>query len=183
MFISFICWSVSIIFIFLGFQVRFNGSNFTVWDVGGQDKLRPLWRSYTRCTDGIIFVVDSSKEERIEEAKLELQKVCKGLHTNKNILVPILVLANKQDLPRSIDGVRLEKLLGLKDFPGVQWHLQPTCAITGEGLEEGMEMLQEMIARRRKGSNRHHMAKNGFKTASNTKLSSRKLHRSHSHVC
>ena len=83
-------------------QVRLNGSTFTVWDVGGQDKLRPLWRSYTRCTDGIIFVVDSTKEERLEEAKLELQKICKSTVTgtaagarNKNS-IPVLVLANMQ---------------------------------------------------------------------------------------
>lgn len=24
------------------------GAQFLVWDVGGQEKLRPLWRSYTR---------------------------------------------------------------------------------------------------------------------------------------
>ena len=73
-----------------------------MWDVGGQDKLRPLWRSYTRCTDGIIFVVDSTKEERLEEAKLELQKICKSTVTgtaagarNKNS-IPVLVLANMQ---------------------------------------------------------------------------------------
>ena len=77
------------------------GSSFTVWDVGGQDKLRPLWRSYTRCTDGIIFVVDSTKEERLEEAKLELQKICKSTVgsaagvRNKNS-IPVLVLANMQ---------------------------------------------------------------------------------------
>merc|ERR1719376_1956023 len=59
-------------------KIRFNGSSFMVWDVGGQDKLRPLWRSYTRCTDGIIFVVDSSREETLEEAKLELQKIYKS---------------------------------------------------------------------------------------------------------
>ena len=59
-------------------QIRYNGSTFMVWDVGGQDKLRPLWRSYTRCTDGIIFVVDSSREESLEEAKLELQNICKA---------------------------------------------------------------------------------------------------------
>ena len=75
-----------------------------MWDVGGQDKLRPLWRSYTRCTDGIIFVVDSTKEERLEEAKLELQKICKSTVgsasasagvRNKNS-IPVLVLANMQ---------------------------------------------------------------------------------------
>ena len=71
--------------------------------MGGQDKTRPLWRSYTRCTDGIIFVVDSSDAERLEEAKLELLKICKL--TEKHT-VPILVLANKQDLPCAMDTAR-----------------------------------------------------------------------------
>lgn len=43
---------------------KIKGTSFLIWDIGGQDKLRPLWRSYTRCTDGIIFVVDSVDEER-----------------------------------------------------------------------------------------------------------------------
>ncbi|CAJ0968233.1 unnamed protein product [Ranitomeya imitator] len=47
------------------------------WDVGGQEKLRPLWKSYTRCTDGIVFVVDSVDAERMEEAKTELYKITK----------------------------------------------------------------------------------------------------------
>ena len=46
-----------------------------IWDVGGQDKIRPLWKSYTRCTDGIVFVVDSVDGERLEEAKCELHKM------------------------------------------------------------------------------------------------------------
>ena len=69
------------------------GHNFLVWDVGGQDKTRPLWRSYTRCTDGIIFVVDSRDTDRLEEAKLELLKIAK---LTERYCVPILVLANKQ---------------------------------------------------------------------------------------
>lgn len=48
-----------------------------IWDVGGQDKIRPLWRSYTRCTDGIVFVVDSVDVDRIDEAKCELYKMAK----------------------------------------------------------------------------------------------------------
>lgn len=46
-------------------------------DVGGQEKLRPLWRSYTRCTDGIIFVIDSVDLERMEEAKMEVSLIGK----------------------------------------------------------------------------------------------------------
>ena len=100
-----------------------------MWDVGGQDKLRPLWRSYTRCTDGIIFVVDSTKVDRLEEAKLELLKICK---THKQSQIPVLILANKQDLPVAIDADKVEASLGLKELgPSAPWHLQATCAVTG----------------------------------------------------
>ena len=160
------------------FQIRLNGTNFTVWDVGGQDKLRPLWRSYTRCTDGIIFVVDSCKEERLEEAKLELMRFCKPASTSaKSVGIPVLVLANKQDLPTAVDTKKLESLLGLKDLgPSVPWHLQPTCAVTGEGLQEGMKKLHEMIVRKRRLSK---VSGGGLSKSSST----RKLQRSHSHVC
>ncbi len=169
-----------------------NGSNFTVWDVGGQDRLRPLWRSYTRCTDGIIFVVDSTKEDRIEEAKLELQKICKSTVNGggggggfKKNSIPVLVLANMQDLPDAMEAAKVESLLGLRDVLGAarQWHLQPTCAVTGDGLQEGMEKLQEMIANRRKAAKVSlGNPAAGVRSTSATKLNSKKLQRSHSHV-
>ena len=46
-----------------------------VQDVGGQDKIRPLWRHYFQNTQGLIFVVDSNDRERISEAQDELQKM------------------------------------------------------------------------------------------------------------
>ena len=46
--------------------------------------------------------------------------------------VPTVVLANKQDLPVALDVEQLETMLGLKELgPTVPWHLQPTCAVTG----------------------------------------------------
>lgn len=54
------------------------GITFQVWDVGGQEKLRPLWRSYTRRTDGLVFVVDSAETERLEEARMELHRISKA---------------------------------------------------------------------------------------------------------
>ena len=50
---------------------------------------------------------------------------------------------------------KLEPLLGLRDLGSMrQWHLQPTCAVTGDGLHEGMERLREMILRRRRQNGR-----------------------------
>ncbi|XP_017056793.1 ADP-ribosylation factor-like protein 4A isoform X1 [Drosophila ficusphila] len=89
------------------------GVHFLVWDVGGQEKLRPLWRSYTRCTDGILFVIDSVDTERMEEAKMELMRTAK---CPDNQGVPVLILANKQDLPNACGAIELEKLLGLNEL-------------------------------------------------------------------
>ncbi len=119
--------------------MRINGAAFTVWDVGGQDKMRPLWRSYTRATDAIIFVVDSSKADRLEEASLELQRFCKTS-------VPVLVLANKQDLPGALEAAEVEQRLGLSKLGASDARVQAVCAVTGDGLDEGLGVLQDMIA-------------------------------------
>lgn len=84
----------------LGFNVEtveYKNIQFTVWDVGGQDKIRPLWRHYFQNTQGIIFVVDSNDRDRIApEARDELQRMLNEDEL-KNAL--LLVFANKQDLP------------------------------------------------------------------------------------
>merc|ERR1712151_158705 len=54
----------------IGFNVEtveYKNISFTVWDVGGQDKIRPLWRHYYQNTQGVIFVVDSNDRERIDD--------------------------------------------------------------------------------------------------------------------
>jgi ADP-ribosylation factor-like protein 4 len=160
------------------------GQTFLLWDVGGQEKTRPLWRSYTRCTDGIIFVVDSSDAERLEEAKLELLKIAK---LTERFAVPILVLANKQDLPTAAEPAKLEKGLGLASElgRGVGWAIQPCCAVTGEGLEEGLASLQEMILKRRRSggglAGRAPSAAGKAFGGGGGNKAQRKVQRSHSH--
>ena len=75
------------------------GLTMTVWDVGGQTKIRPLWRHYYNNTDGIIWIVDSCDTERFRESLEELQ----GALNDEGMTpgVPILLFANKQDLPNA----------------------------------------------------------------------------------
>jgi len=86
-------WRLVNITLTLGFNVEtveYKNISFTVWDVGGQDKIRPLWRHYYQNTQvrhqvmvslalinfkGLIFVVDSSDRERIQESHDELHKM------------------------------------------------------------------------------------------------------------
>ncbi|CAN6446289.1 unnamed protein product [Victoria cruziana] len=62
----------------IGFNVEtveYKNISFTVWDVGGQDKIRPLWRHYFQNTQGLIFVVDSNDRDRVIEARDELHRM------------------------------------------------------------------------------------------------------------
>ena len=70
------------------------GLAFTVWDLGGGIRTRPLWRNYFPNNDGLLFMVDSSDRKRIAEARKELFSV---LDSDDMIGVPVVILANKQD--------------------------------------------------------------------------------------
>jgi len=83
----------------VGFNVEtvtYKNVKFNVWDVGGQDKIRPLWRHYYTGTQGLVFVVDSQDRERVDEAKQELHRILSDREMKDCLL---LVFANKQDLP------------------------------------------------------------------------------------
>jgi GTPase SAR1 family protein len=66
-----------------------------MWDIGGQKAIRPYWKNYYDNTDGMVFVVDSSDEERLNECVEELNSL---LTEEALAKVPLLVYANKQDL-------------------------------------------------------------------------------------
>ncbi|XP_070703854.1 ADP-ribosylation factor-like protein 4D [Pempheris klunzingeri] len=125
-----------------------NTTTFQVWDVGGQDKLRPLWKSYTRRTDGLVFVVDAAETERMEEAKVELHRITRSA---ENQGVPVLVLVNKQDLDGAISVQEAEKVLALHELSSSTLHHTQGCsALDGQGLQPGLEKLYEMILKRKK---------------------------------
>ncbi|KAJ2610748.1 Arf GTPase arf1 [Coemansia sp. RSA 1365] len=125
----------------IGFNVEtveYKNISFTVWDVGGQDKIRPLWRHYFQNTQGIIFVVDSNDRDRIAEARDELQRMLNEDELKEAVL---LVYANKQDLPNAMNNEEIIESLNLGMIRKRQWFIQKTCATTGEGLEGGLGWL------------------------------------------
>lgn len=130
----------------IGFNVEtieYKGICFSVWDVGGQDKIRPLWRHYYHNTEGIIFVVDSNDRERIPLARDELHKM---LAEEELQDAAVLILANKQDIPGALSAADLMKGLDLGSVGGARkWHIQPTIATSGEGLYEGLCWLKDTL--------------------------------------
>merc|ERR1712072_425769 len=134
----------------IGFNVEtveYKNISFTVWDVGGQDKIRPLWRHYFQNTQGLVFVVDSNDRERAKEAREELNRM---LNEDELRDAALLVFANKQDLPNAMTASELTTALGLHDLRNRSWYIQATCATNGEGLYEGLDWLANELKNSKK---------------------------------
>ena len=133
----------------IGFNVEtldYKGLNFTVWDVGGQDKIRVLWKHYYQNTDGLIFVVDSNDQDRIEDAAEELKKM---LAEEELKDCAVLVMANKQDLNGALAPGEVTKRLGMGDLKGRTWLVQGTSATTGQGLKEGLDWMASVLLKKK----------------------------------
>eukprot|EP01012_Entosiphon_sulcatum_P062043 TRINITY_DN8814_c0_g1_i2.p1 TRINITY_DN8814_c0_g1~~TRINITY_DN8814_c0_g1_i2.p1 ORF type:complete len:350 (+),score=48.71 TRINITY_DN8814_c0_g1_i2:162-1211(+) len=124
-------------------SVQYKNVHFTVWDVGGRDRIRALWRHYYVGISGIIFVVDSNDRGRMDQAKEELDRL-----QDEDLLrsAALLVLANKQDLPNAMSSAEVVAQLNLHNRRTRRWFIQATCATSGDGLYEGLEWLSGAIA-------------------------------------
>jgi small GTP-binding protein len=118
------------------------GMLMTVWDVGGRSAMRLLWKHYFVGSTGFVFVIDSNDRDRVEQAKDELHRALKALDDVCPTSVPLLVFANKMELPRAMSTEEVAHSLGL-DRLRRAWFIQPCCAVKNEGVHEGFAWLAE----------------------------------------
>lgn len=129
----------------IGFNVEtvtYKNIRFQVWDLGGQSSIRPYWRCYYQNTNAIIYVVDSADSERLGIAKDELINM---LEEDELRDTPLVVFANKQDLPGAASEAAVSEALGLTTMKNRQWAIFKTSAIKGVGLYEGLDWLVNTI--------------------------------------
>lgn len=130
----------------IGFNVEtvspVKGVTFTVWDVGGQEKIRALWQHYFANSQGLLFIVDSADAARMAEAGDELFSIIKSPDMRG---VPVVVVANKQDLPGALSTSQVADQLGLDQVRDRKWHVQGACAKTGDGIYEAMGEMARLV--------------------------------------
>lgn len=97
----------------IGINVSHKNIILQAWDVGGRSKIRPLLRHYYQNTEAVIFVVDSSDEERLPEAERELLSLVSESELEG---VPVAVALNKWDLSRHMSRERMHQALGLAEL-------------------------------------------------------------------
>ena len=124
------------------------------WDVSGPLPPRPpqLCRDYYQALgeEGkLVFVVDSNDRDYLgDDAVAAAQQRGMARHELHKLLdqddlcgMPLLVFANKQDLPGALSAAEVTERLGLEELRDRPWHVQACCATTGDGLQEGLDWL------------------------------------------
>ncbi|ORY84926.1 ADP-ribosylation factor family-domain-containing protein [Protomyces lactucae-debilis] len=132
----------------LGFSIRtvqFGGFKLDIWDVGGQKTLRSYWRNYFESTDGLIWVVDATDHDRMQDSREELH----ALLTEERLLgADLLVLANKTDILGCMTSAQIEQALLLGAIRGHRWRIFEVSAYTGKNVKEGFEYLVSNASQR-----------------------------------
>ncbi|XP_031785077.1 ADP-ribosylation factor-like protein 5B [Nasonia vitripennis] len=119
-------------------EVVWKNIHFIMWDLGGQQSLRAAWSTYYTNTEFIIVVIDSMDRERLGVIREELYSMLERDELNK---AAVLVYANKQDLKGSMSATEISRQLDLTSIKKHPWHIQSCCALTGEGLYQGLEWI------------------------------------------
>ncbi|XP_072295389.1 ADP ribosylation factor like GTPase 3, like 1 [Eucyclogobius newberryi] len=128
-------------------SVASHGMKLNVWDIGGQRKIRAFWKKYLDNTDLLIYVIDSADKKRFEETGLELSE----LIDEENLKgVPVLIFANKQDLATASPASEIAEGLNLHTYRDREWQIQACSAVSGEGVQDGMNWICSNIANRKK---------------------------------
>ncbi|XP_042153678.1 ADP-ribosylation factor-like protein 13B isoform X2 [Oncorhynchus tshawytscha] len=125
----------------------------TIFDLGGGKRIRGIWKNYYSESYGVVFVVDSSDVQRIQETRDTMAEVLRHPRISGK---PVLVLANKQDRDGAlaeadiIENLSLEKLVNENKC---LCQIEPCSAVLGYGkkgdksIRNGLNWLLNNIAK------------------------------------
>jgi ADP-ribosylation factor-like protein 13B len=119
-----------------------------VYDLGGAKNIRRVWRSYLAEVHAVVYVVDAADSGRFEECRKVLHETLEQQHLHQK---PILIFANKQDLPTAAPAVEVAKQLGLSELQRNRFHVLACTAKTTPGqladprLREGLSWLVSAV--------------------------------------
>jgi ADP-ribosylation factor-like protein 6 len=118
--------------------------------MSGASKYRNLWESHIKDCQAVVFVVDSSDKFRMVVAKSEIEILLKH---PEMVRVPLLVFANKMDVPGALNFSQVSEQLELSEINDHDWHIvyeqirscfifiRSSNALTGQGVDEGTDWV------------------------------------------
>ncbi|XP_074642363.1 ADP-ribosylation factor-related protein 1-like isoform X2 [Tubulanus polymorphus] len=114
------------------------------WDLGGQDDLQTLWDKYYIESHAVIYVIDSSDSERLEESKQAFEKM---LSSEALDGVLLLVLANKQDVQShlSVGDIKSAFRDSSNKIGSRDCRVLGVSALNGDGVDTGIQWVAQHV--------------------------------------
>ncbi|KAG1359217.1 ADP-ribosylation factor-related protein 1 [Cocos nucifera] len=125
-------------------RIEASNAKLVFWDLGGQIGLRTIWEKYYDEAHAIIYVIDATCPSLFEDSKSALEKVLRHGDLRG---APLLILANKQDLPGAVSAEELARYLDLKELDGRLCMFQAVSAYDGMGIKSAIDWLVEVMER------------------------------------
>eukprot|EP01132_Coremiostelium_polycephalum_P005612 gene5612-6984_t len=125
----------------IGFNMKkVTKGNVTIklWDIGGQPRFRIMWERYCRGVNAILYVVDSVDREKFEQSKAALHDLISKPPLQH---IPLLVVANKNDLPNCADVEEVIAALDLKSILGREVCCYSISAKNSVNIDKTLEWL------------------------------------------
>jgi len=129
-------------------KIKVGGALIRFWDLGGEKSLRPIWNKYIEDANALIYCVDASNPDKLEDAK----ETFDSLMSRRELeLLPVLIVANKQDSEGAEDVNFIKNYFGIRDVQerGNECHVITCSAITGEGIKQGIDWLVNTLTSKR----------------------------------
>eukprot|EP00045_Choanoeca_perplexa_P010668 m.109692 g.109692 ORF g.109692 m.109692 type:complete len:200 (-) comp15351_c1_seq1:119-718(-) len=127
-------------------HVDVRSARLTFWDLGGQSDLQELWNNYYKECHGIIYVVDSADQERLDESRQTFDKMISSPDLNE---VPTLVVCNKQDIEDAMTIADVKHVfnqsaykLGVRDCK-----VHSISATNGDNVQGCIDWMLQAVAR------------------------------------
>ncbi|KAL4433169.1 hypothetical protein ABPG74_010864 [Tetrahymena malaccensis] len=128
-------------------QVEYKNLKLTIWDFSGRLKFQNMWLNYLQGFDALIYVLDSADTERMEESKQALETI---IQSSDMADIPVLILANKQDIA-TMNVSEISNKLQMHTIKGIgDWFIQGCCAQNGEGILNGLDWLSKTLNKQQK---------------------------------
>jgi small GTP-binding protein len=122
--------------------IKIDGLRLGLTDLGGKEPFRKsLWESYISKSDALIYVVDATKEERIEESKNWFARALKWVREKS----PVLVLINTWDEPINENTIKSIRSIFQSLDNGFSIDCFEISPITGENINKTVDWLATTI--------------------------------------
>ncbi|MCK5304343.1 MAG: GTP-binding protein [Candidatus Heimdallarchaeota archaeon] len=122
--------------------VKIDGFRLGLTDLGGKEPFRnSLWQSYISKSDALIYVVDGTKSDTLDESKKWFVRALKWIKKDS----PVLVLVNTWDKPIDDGVIKSINKIFLTEVKDHTVDIIPISPITGKNINKTVDWLANAI--------------------------------------